>query len=249
MLSDVTIAQYLLVAATAFAASVLGGVTGYGTGLLLPPILVPIIGPEAVVPVIGVSAIINNASRLAAFRAHLNREQALLISLVALPGCVLGAWGYTRLAGPSVSMLIGAVLIVLVPLRRMLMRVRGHMSRPGLVAAGAGYGVLVGGTTGSGIVLLSILLAGGLSGTAVITTDAAISIVVGLMKTFVFQAAGALPLSSWIMALLIGVAATPGAFVARRFLGRISGDAHVLILDGVVVLGGMLLILQGLGAV
>ena len=44
---------------------------------------------------------------------------------------------------------------------------------------------MVGGTTGSGIILLSLLMAAGL-GANVIATDALISIVVGLVKLLVF---------------------------------------------------------------
>ena len=41
-------------------AAVLGGVAGYGTGALMPLILVPIVGAEPVVPILAISALINN---------------------------------------------------------------------------------------------------------------------------------------------------------------------------------------------
>jgi uncharacterized membrane protein YfcA len=243
---DVTLLHYLLVAAVAFLAAIIGGVTGYGTGLLLPPILVPIIGAPAVVPVIAVSALMTNGSRLLAFRAFFDGPRAIIITLAALPFCVLGAWGYTRLSNDHVAVLIGAVLIALVPVRRILLRLHGHLPPKGIAAAGAAYGFLVGGTTGSGVVLLSILLAAGLQGPAVIATDAGISIVIGLIKTMVFQTAGVLPLSSWIIALVIGVAALPGAFIARRLARHLSLKAHTAILDAVVIAGGTILIVQAL---
>jgi hypothetical protein len=100
----------------------------------------------------------------------------------------------------------------------------------GIAAAGAAYGLLVGGTTGSGVVLLLILLAAGLQGPAVIATDAGISLVLGIAKTLIFQTAGALPLCSWIMAAVIGLAALPGAFIARRLAHRLTLKAHTAIL-------------------
>lgn len=244
MAADVTLLQYALVALTAFLASVLGGVAGYGTGLLLPPVLIPIIGAEAVVPVIGLSALFTNGSRLFAFRDHLDLRRALLISLCALPTTVLGAYGYTRLSGAGAMLLIGATLIVLVPARRLLMRRRGHLGDPGLVLASGGYGLLVGGTAGSGVFLISILLAAGLSGMGVIATDAAISLPVGLVKSAVFLWQGALPPSSILMAALIGACAVPGAFLAKRLTAGLSLAAHAWILDGVVLFGGLLLVVQ-----
>lgn len=242
---DVTLLQYALVALVAFLAAIIGGVAGYGTGLLLPPVLVPLIGPQAVVPVIAVSALMTNGSRLFAFRDYFDLPRAVLVTVSALPFCLLGAYLYTRLSGGHVAMLIGAVLIALVPARRILTRLHGHLSNRGVAAAGAAYGLLVGGTTGSGVVLLSILLAAGLQGPAVIATDAGISLVLGAVKTVVFQSSGVLPLSSWIVALVIGVAALPGAFIAKRLAHRLSLNAHTNILDVVVILGGALLIFQG----
>jgi uncharacterized membrane protein YfcA len=245
--ADPTFLQYGLVAAVAFVASVLGGLAGYGTGLLLPLVLVPIVGAEAVVPIIAVSALFSNSSRLVAFRTAFDRRQAVRVAACALPTCLLGAWGYTRLSGSGVAVLLGAVLVALVPLRWMLRRRKGLLTPPGVAAASVGYGLLVGGTTGSGIVLLSILLAAGLEGVAVIATDAGISLALGVVRVLIFSTAGALPPASWVMALLIGAAALPGAFVARRLAAGLSLRLHTRLLDAVVVAGGLAMIAQGLG--
>ena len=47
-LAGVTLPQLALVGAVALFASLVGGVAGYGTGVLLPLVLVPITGPEPV---------------------------------------------------------------------------------------------------------------------------------------------------------------------------------------------------------
>lgn len=248
MFWDVTIGQYLLVSVVAFVAAVLGGVTGYGTGLLLPPILLPIIGAEAIVPVISVASLMTNASRLTAFRSEFDVGKAVRLVAVALPTCVLGAYGYTHLSGAGITLMIGVMLVLLIPARYALLRRRGHLQTPGLLAAGTGFGLLTGGTAGSGIVLLSILLAAGLHGAAVIATDAGISLVLGLAKVAVFQGAGSLPTSSWVMALLIGISGIPGAFVAKRFTRYLPDRTHTVVLDCVVVFGGLLLVVQSLRA-
>ena len=48
----------------------------------------------------------------------------------------------------------------------------------------------MGGTVGAGVILLSILMAAGLQGAAVIATDALISIAVGIVRMSVFGYAG-----------------------------------------------------------
>lgn len=246
LFGDATLAQYILVAIVAFCASIFGGVAGYGTGLILPLVLVPTIGAQAVVPVISVAALLTNASRVTAFRHHVRLRTAVVITLAAMPSCFLGAWGYTQLSGAGASILIGSVLVALVPLRRRFKQRQVHWSAPKLVASGAGYGLLTGGTSGAGVMLISILMASGLEGAAVIATDAVISIALGIVKTATFQTFGALPLPLWGMAMVIGLAATPGGFIAKWLVTRMPLRMHTGILDAMVVIGGVMMIIQGL---
>lgn len=245
-MEHVSTLQYGLVALCALLTGIIGGVAGYGTGLLMPLVLTPIVGAEAVVPIIGLSALFTNTSRVAAFRQEIDWPRVLLIGVTALPTCLLGAYGYTFLSGRGAALVIGSFLILMVPARRILKRIQTQLSGKGLATAGAGYGLLVGGTAGSGVVLLSILMASGLNGRAVIATDAVVSIVLGFAKTGIFQALGALPASSWIMALIVGLSATPGAFIAKRLTKAIPIHVHNAILDAAIICGGALLVLQGL---
>ncbi len=105
---------------------------------------------------------------------------------------MLGAWLYTLLSGRGAAIVIGTTLIATVPLRRILKSRGHHLGEKGFALAAAGWGLLVGGTSGSGVVLLSLLLAAGLESTAVIATDAAISIATGVVKITVFAIAGVL---------------------------------------------------------
>ena len=86
----------------------------------------------------------------------------------------------------------------------------------------------------------------GLQGRAVVATDALVSIATGIVKTASFQAFGALPLESWIMAAVIGVAGTPGAFLAKRLTEDLSLRVHNALLEIAIVAGGLILIAQGL---
>ncbi len=238
----------LAVAAIAFAAAVLGGVAGYGTGLILPPVLAPLIGGEAVVPVVTLAALISNAGRVIAFRHTLDRSLALRLILVAIPTTILGAYGFTLLNGKGALILIGTTLLIMVPLRRLAKKHRLKLSTRGVMGAAAGYGIVVGGTAGSGVMLLSILMAAGLSGASVIATDAAISMSLGSVKTATFLATGALQTDMMLLALVIGAACFPAAFLSKRLTVNMGDGTHLLILDSAVVLGGILLVWEGLRA-
>ena len=163
-----------------------------------------------------------------------------------MPTCVLSAWGYTRLSSAGAALVIGAMLILSVPLRRHLKKRDFTVGDGGLALGALGYGVVVGGTAGSGVILLSLLMAAGVNGAGVIATDSAISIVIGVVKVAVFGVAGVVSAQVVAFALLIGIMALPGAFLARRFVERMPVHVHTAILDVVVFLGGVVMIAAAL---
>ena len=64
------------------------------------------------------------------------------------------------------------MLMLTVPLRYLFRRYVLALDDNGLAVGAVIYGAAVGGTVGAGVILLSILMAAGLQGAAVIATDA-----------------------------------------------------------------------------
>ena len=240
--ADISLAQLLLVAGVALFAAVIGGLAGYGTGALMPLVLVPLLGAEPVVPIIAISAVFTNLGRTAAYLRHADRRRALIVILAAALTTALGAYGYTRLTNAGAALVIGGMLMTSVPLRRLLRRHDVKIGDMGLAAGAVGYGVVVGGTSGSGVILLSLLMAAGLEGAAVIATDAVISVVTSVIKISVFGLAGVVTAQVLAFALLIGAIAIPGAFLAKAFVERLPVHIHTAILDLAVITGGLVMI-------
>jgi uncharacterized membrane protein YfcA len=244
--ADISIFQLLLVAVMALFASVIGGLAGYGTGALMPLVLVPLIGAEPVVPIIAISSIFTNFSRFTAYFRYADRRRALIVVAAAALTTALGAYGYTRLTSAGAAVVIGGMLILSVPLRRLLRRREVKIGDTGLGVGAVGFGVLVGGTAGAGVILLSLLMAAGLEGAAVIATDAVISLAVSMIKVSVFGLAGVVSPQVLAFAVLIGVVALPGAFLARAFVERMPVHIHTAILDVAVMIGGVVMVSSAL---
>jgi uncharacterized membrane protein YfcA len=243
---NISIWQLALIAVAATATSILGGVTGYGTGALMPLLLVPMVGAEPVVPIIAISAIITNVSRALAFRRTIDWRRVGIIVAAAIPTCILGSWAYTLLTGRGALIVIGSMLILMVGLRRVLAHRGFKCGDRGLIAGAVGWGVVVGGTTGSGVILLSLLMAAGLTGAAVIATDATVSVVIGAVRLGVFGMTGVATAKVVAIALVIGISTFPGAFLARWMIARLPLHVHTAMLDAVVALGGAAMITNAL---
>jgi uncharacterized membrane protein YfcA len=243
---DISLVQIALVAGVALFASIVGGVAGYGTGALMPLVLVPIVGAEPVVPIIAISALMTNTGRATAFRSFVDPRRALIVLGAAILPCVAGAYIYTRLSNAGAMLVIGTMLMLTVPLRRLARRRDLRLSDRGLALGSAGYGLLVGGTAGSGVILLSLLMAVGLEGAGVVATDAAVSIVIAIVRMTVFGIVGVIGVQVITLAVLIGSVSLPGAFIARAFVERLPVHVHTAILDAVVLFGGAVLIVGAL---
>ena len=239
--ADISLVQIVLVATVALFASVIGGMAGYGTGALMPLVLVPLIGAEPVVPIIAISALFTNSSRASAYHRSIDRRRALIVILASAITTALGAYGYTLLTSAGAALVIGAMLIASVPLRRFARRRSLRIGDAGLGLSAIGYGVVVGGTSGAGVILLSLLMASGLEGAAVIATDAVISLSTGIIKLSVFGLAGVVTPQVIAFALLIGIIALPGAFLAKRFVEKMPIHIHTAILDVAVITGGLVM--------
>jgi uncharacterized membrane protein YfcA len=241
-LAAISSVELALIAAMALFASMVGGVTGYGTGALMPLILVPVLGPEPVVPIIAISALFNNTWRALAFKQLVDWRRAALVAALATPTCMLSAYGYTRLTGKGAAIVIGTMLMLTVPLRYLFKRYVMALDSKGLAVGAVVYGAAVGGTVGAGVILLSLLMAAGLQGAAVVATDAVISIVVTTVRMAVFGLSGVIDTRVTAFALLIGGIALPGAFLAKALVARMSVTVHTAMLDVVVLIGGAMMI-------
>jgi uncharacterized membrane protein YfcA len=231
--------QWLGVGIVAFFAAVLGGLAGYGTGLILPIALAPVIGVANIVPVMAVAMMINNFSRVLAFRHDIEWPHVRRMLLLGLPTCLLGAWGYTRLDARWIALLLGVFLLLSIPLRRWLHNARLQLGARGEVAAGGGFGFIEGGMTGTGVILISILMAAGVQGPALIATDAVVSTLMSGAKVLLFGGAARLDTSLAVTGALVGLCTAPGAFVARAILARMPRQLHLRIMEAVVVFGGL----------
>jgi uncharacterized membrane protein YfcA len=239
---DLSLLQLALIVGLAAFSAVAGGVAGYGTGALMPLVLVPLVGAEPVVPIIAVSAMFTNAARVVAFSRQLDTRRALVALVAALPTCVLGAWLYTLLNGRGAALVIGSTLIATVPLRRILKK-RGHrLGAKGYAAGALVWGIVAGGSIGAGVILLSLLMAAGLEGAAVIATDAMVSLIVGVAKLAVFGFAGVITPVVLAAGVLIGAVGFFCTFLARLIVEWLPVHVHTAILDAVVIIGAGIMI-------
>ncbi|HEX6118960.1 MAG TPA: sulfite exporter TauE/SafE family protein [Dongiaceae bacterium] len=245
-LGDTSIWDFLVIGAAAFAAGTCSGMTGFGGGLLLPPILASILGVQHVVPVMSFAMLITNVHRLTLYRRHADLKLIGLVLLTIVPAVVLGTTIYLGLPPHMISIVLGSFLLLSIPVGRFFARRKLRLGPAGLSLAGGCLGIISGTTPGAGMLMVPVLLGVGLVGEAFLATDASISIAVNLTKAVIFNRLGGLPLGLLGIGLVIGVCTVPGNYAARWILRRTLVRLHTRQLEAVVLIGGLSLLLQPL---
>ena len=228
----------VLVAVLGMIAAVVGGIGGFGTGIILTAALAPLIGVKQVIPVLAVAGAIINAGRYWFYRASRERRTLALVLVCSLPFLVLGTWIYSVLDARAVGTVLGLVVIASVPLRRALNRRKIALGRAGLAAGSTVFGLASGLTSGVGVIMVSLLLGTGMTGQAVLATDSLVSVALDLCKAALFQRFALLDQQSAITGVVIGVATIPGSALAAWLVNRMHAHLHVLFLEALILLGG-----------
>ncbi len=226
------------VAALAAAAAVLGGIGGFGTGVILTAALTPLIGVKAVVPVLAVAGVIINAGRFWFYRESLDRRAVGIVLCAALPFLVLGTWIYSVLDARAVGTILGLAVIASIPLRRFFKSRAVTLGSAGLAAGAGFFGLASGVATGTGMILVSVLLGAGLSGPAVLATDALATILLDLCKAALFHRLDLLDGQTFATGAAIGLATLPGSALAKWLVIRMGAHLHLYFMEGLILAGG-----------
>lgn len=236
----------MLVAAVAFASAIVGGMGGFGTGIILTATLTPILGIKAVVPLLALAGIIINAGRFWFYRRDVDIGAVKRMLPAALAFLVAGTLLYRHLDPAPLAILIGIIVLAALPARRWLHAHQMHLGDTGLTIGGGVFGLLNGVASGMGVVLISLLLGAGLSGTAVLATDALITIVVDVARSLIFGRLDLLDRSGILLGGLIGLASLPGSWVASRLVSRMGHKMHIAIIEVLIAIGGLSILYHGL---
>jgi uncharacterized membrane protein YfcA len=232
--------QVLLIAAVAIAASIITAIAGVGGAIVLSFVLTPILGPAALVQTISVAMLINNMTKVNVYRRGVDWGQGLFVVACAAPGCVLGSLIYSRLDERTITIVLGVFLIGIVVFKWLMPGDMGRRWPKPLVAVSSFvYGTLTGTTIGGGILLLPILMGTGLTGMALIGTDAVCGLAMHIVKTLVFGTTGVLTAQYAAIGVLIGIVMIPGAYIARAILQRMPLKVHERLIDAVIIGGGL----------
>lgn len=234
--------DYALILAVGLVAGTLSGIVGFGSSIMLMPVLVIAFGPLAAVPIMAIAAMMANLSRIIAWWGDVDWRTCGAYSLTGVPFAALGAFTLLTLPTRVIEVALGAFFLAMIGVRRWMAAHRLKLGRAHLAALGMPIGFLTGIVVSTGPITAPLFLAAGLVKGAFLSTEAAASLAVYVAKAAVFQRFGALPLDIVLKGLLVGSTLMAGAFIAKRFVISMSPERFRLLMDGLMLASGLTLL-------
>lgn len=229
---------WLLILGIGLGAGTLAGVIGFGGSTILLPVLTLTFGPKAAVPIMAIAAILGNISRVLVWWREIRWSAAAAFGAAAMPMAWLGARTMLALNATVLELFLGVFFIAMIPLRRWLERGGFAIGLGGMVIAGAGVGYLTGIVANTGPINTPFFLAHGLVRGGFVGTEALGSLTMYSSKVAAFRTFGALPTELIVNGIIVGSSLMVGAYLAKRFMRRISQDLFRGLMDGLLLVTG-----------
>ena len=234
--------EFLAILCLGLVAGTLSGIVGFGSSIMLMPVLVIAFGPLQAVPIMAIAAIMANLSRILVWWREVDWRAAGAYAATGAPFAALGAATLLVLPARVIEAALGVFFIAMIGARRWMAAHRLKLGLAQLALIGVPVGYLTGVVVSTGPITAPIFLAAGLVKGAFLSSEAAASLAVYLAKAAVFRGFGALPLEIAAKGLIIGATLMAGAFIAKRFVLKMDAARFRLLMDGLMLLSGLTLL-------
>ncbi len=241
--SNVDIIIATLLFACGVAAFVISTISGGGGSLILVPVLNGMIGVSNTAPVLNLGTLIGRPARLIIFWEHIHWKVCLYYAPAAILGAWLGALLFSNFKVGWLQIFIGLFLISTIWQYRMGKKKSAFKMKLwffiplGLIVSV--LGTIVG---AMGPILNPFYLNLGLDKEDLIATKTANSFLMGVSQIGSYAFLGLLHGEYWIYGLVLGIGATVGNIIGKKFLSRMKSSTFRRFVIALMVISGFILI-------
>lgn len=224
-------------------AFILSTIAGGGGSLVLVPAVNILLGVSKTAPILNLGAFIGRPSRLIIFWKHIKWKVCLFYAPAAIVGAWLGAYLFAEIDWSWLQILVGLFLISTVFQYRFGKKQRSFPMQLWYFIPLGVFVSVMGTITGAlGPILNPFYLNLGLDKEDLIATKTANSFLMGLSQLGSYTFFGLLTTELWIYGISLGLGATLGNIIGKRFLSKMSSKTFRQWLLGLMVVSGILLI-------
>lgn len=223
----------------ALAGSVIGGVAGFGAGIIMLPLVAWAVGFRSAVPVLTVTMLLGNLARIWWSRGEIDRAVVVRFSLGAVPATALGTALYAGAPAEWLGRIVGVFLVAAVPLRRVLASGLFRMRLRHFPVLGASIGFLSALVVTTGPLNTPFFLAYGLRRRAYIGTETVCALAMHLARGAALARYALLTWEVVVVGVVLGSTMFAGSWLGRHLLDRMSERVFLGVVEALLVVMGL----------
>lgn len=206
-------------------AFIISTIAGGGGALVLVPAINSLLGVSNTAPVLNLGSFLGRPSRLFLFWKHINWKVVAYYTPAAMLGAALGAWFFSSIKIAWLQIFVGLFLVSTVVQYRFGKKTKSfnmelwYFIPLGLIISI--FGTLIG---AMGPVLNPFYLNAGLDKEELIATKTANSFLMGISQLGSYTFFGLLTKELWYYGIALGLGATLGNIIGKRFLSNMKSS-------------------------
>jgi len=243
LFSEVDLGISMLLVILGVLAFILSTISGGGGALVLVPVLNWLIGVGSAAPVLNLGTFIGRPARLIIFWQHIQWKVCLYYAPSAIIGAWAGGWLFSNFKIEWLQIVVGLFLISTIWQYKFGRKERSFKIRLWYFIP-LGFLVSILGTIigALGPVLNPFYLNLGLDKEDLIATKTANSFLMGLSQIGSYTFFGLLDGKYWIYGLVLGIGATIGNIIGKKFLSNMKSSTFRKFVIALMVISGVLLV-------
>lgn len=243
LLNDINLATVAILFLFGIIAFIISTISGGGGALILVPTLNWLVGITKTAPILNLGTFLGRPARLFIFRKDVDWKVVAYYAPTAIVGSWLGAWAFSSIKIEWLQILVGIFLVSTVFQYRFGKKEKSFEMRLwyfiplGLLVST--FGTIIGAL---GPVLNPFYLNLGLDKEKLIATKTANSFLMGISQLGSYTFFGLLTKELWIYGIALGIGATIGNIIGKKFLSKMKSQTFRQLLIILMVISGLLLI-------
>jgi uncharacterized membrane protein YfcA len=236
-----------LIGSFALLGSIVGAIAGFGTGIIMLPILVFFFGIRESIPILTVAMLLTNGSRSWFNRTQITLPVVFWFALGAAPAAILGGLIFATAPAPALVRVLGVYLLLMVVYRHSKWQLTSKTKLWHFTPLGASTSLVSALVGVSGPLIAPFFLGYGLMKGAYIGTDALATVTMQSTRLAVFGGLDLVTEKTLLIGVGIGAVTFMGTYVGKRLLDILPERYFPCIIEATMLASGLRFLIWGTG--
>ena len=236
----------ILIIALTIIGSIVAGMSGYGAGILIGVVLIPMVGVKKIIPIITVLTFYINFWRIILYWKHINWQRSLFFAFFAAPGLYFSTYFFSIASTKTLTLIVGFSIFFLVLLRKFFDHLNMHLNKKLFALYAIFTGLSLGVILGPGLMILTGLSASGLTGSTLVGTSSVVDLLTIIVRSIHFYNLGIIDLEIFTLGSFLGIMCLFGTYIGKKIVDKIGSKIHQNFIEFFMISGSIIMIIRAL---